>query len=324
MDRRESILALVAVGAAAVSSLAYAQAQPVRRIGLLLPGSAPIINSAFRKRMAELGWVEGKNLAIESRNADNRNDRFAALAVELVALKVEVIVTSSTPGALAAKAATSSIPVVFAHVSDPVGSGVVTSLARPGGNVTGVTNLAGEIAPKQLELLKDLVPKLQRVAFLGDPSIPGPGTMTSSLQRAADRAGLGLVILHASSAEDIGPAFDKAVREHATAMVVAPASAYNTLAGRIVELAQKHKIATAFQTRHHVAAGGLVSYGVDGIGGFTLVPAYVDKILRGARPGDLSVEQAGRFYTVVNRGTAKALGITIPQSVLVRVDEVID
>ena len=325
MDRRESILALIAVGAAAVSSRAHAQTQPVRRIGLLQPNDAfPILETAFRKRLAALGWVEGKNLVIEYRHADSRNERMPALAAELVALKVEVIVTNATPGTLAAKAATSTIPIVFTLVSDPVGSGAVASLGRPGGNVTGIANLAGEIAPKQLELLKDLLPKLQRVAFMRDPSVPGPGTMTKGLQSAAERAGLALVIIDVRTAEEIEPAFATAVRERATAMILAPTSMYATQATRIAELAQKHRIATAFQARRSVAAGGLVSYGADGIDGYSRTAVYVDKILRGAKPGDLPVEQADRFVTIINKSTAKALGITIPQSVLVRVDEVIE
>jgi len=323
MDRREAVLALVAIGAAAVSPCAHAQ--PVRRIGMLQPNAAfPILEDAFRKRLAALGWVEGKNLVIESRHADNRNERMPALAAELVALKVDVIVTNATPATLAAKAATSTIPIVFTLVSDPVGAGAVASLGRPGGNVTGIANLAGEIALKQLELLKDLVPKLQRVAFMRDPSIPGPRTMTKGLQSAAERAGLALVIIDAQTAEEIEPAFATAVRERVTAMIMAPTSMYASQATRIAELARKYRIATAFQTRRSVAAGGLVSYGADGIDGFSRTAVYVDKILRGAKPGDLPVEQADRFVTIINKSTAKALGITIPQSVLVRVDEVIE
>lgn len=324
MNRRDAVVALLALGAPTAPFSVCAQTPHVRRIGVLLPNAYPTGMSAFRKRLEALGWIEGKNLSIEFRHADDRNERFPVLAKELVVQKIELIATISTPGALAAKAATTSIPIVFALVADPVGSGLVASLARPGGNVTGVSNLAIEIAPKQLELLKALVPKLKRVAFLNDPSNAARPVIVDSLRSAAERAGVTLVIVDAPSAEEIDAAFAKAAREHVAAMVVPPSSLYLTQIKRIVQLATRYKIATAHQNRSAVAAGALVSYGIDFIDGFARTAVYVDKILKGAKPADLPVEQADRFETFINRSAAKALGLTIPQSVLVRVDEVIE
>ena len=323
MRRRELLLGAAALGVAAPFR-GWAQNTQVRRIGLMLPSAAPAINAAFRKRMAALGWFEGKNFLIESRHTDQRNERFPALAKELVAQKVELIVTSSTPGALAAKAATAKIPIVFALVADPVGSGIVASLARPGGNITGVSNLAGEIIPKQLELLKVLMPGLERVVFLGDPSSAARADTTKTVRKAAERAGISLVVIELEAAHEIGPAFARAARERATAMIVPPASLFLANGKQIVASAKQSRLATAHQDRAAVTDGGLVGYGVDFVDGFARTAPYVDKILKGAKPGDLPVEQADRFVMVVNKSTAKFLGITIPQAVLMRVDEVIE
>jgi putative ABC transport system substrate-binding protein len=235
-----------------------------------------------------------------------------------------VIVTASTPATRAAKDATATIPIVFAWVGDPVASGLIASLARPGGNLTGLSNIAFEIAPKQLELLKALVPNLQRVAELRDPKFDGAQSMSDQLKDAAARAGLALIQVDASSVAEFEPAFAAAARRRATAMVVPPLSPYADSAARIAQLAKHYRIATAFQVRGFVTAGGLVSYGSDLTDGFLRTTAYVDKILRGAKPADLPVEQANRFETVVNRRTAAELGLTIPQSVLLRADEVIE
>ena len=315
---------LIAFGMTCVPMRVRAQAARMRRIGILMPNAAPAPNGAFRKRLASLGWIEGQNLIIDLRHAEDRNERLPALAVELVAKNVEVIVTSSTPGALAAMVATSTIPIVFAHVADPVRSKVVSNLARPEGNVTGVTNLAGDIMLKQFELLKALLPKLERVAFMGEPSNPAGPRITESLREVAEKHGVSLVKLEAGTLGEIDLAFAAASRERAGAMVVAPASLYIAQGKHIVGLSRKYKIATAHQNRSAVTDGALVSYGIDFIDGFARTAVYVDKILKGARPGDLPVEQADRFVSAINRGTAKALGITIPQSVLVRVDEVIE
>jgi putative tryptophan/tyrosine transport system substrate-binding protein len=321
MNRRDSLLALASV-TVVVSSAALSQARP-RRIGLLLPNAARALSSAFRNRLSALGWTEGKNLVIETMNADDRNDRLPALAAELARRNVEVIVTSSTPGALAAKAATSSIPIVFAHVADPVRSKVVSNLARPGGNITGVANLAGDIALKQFELLKALMPRLERFAVLGDPSISAQN-MFESIDAAAAKQGTTWVRLGAQTAAEIEAVFATAAHERATAIVVLPASVFLAQGRLIVSLARKYRIATAHQNRQAVVEGALVSYGIDFPDGFARTAVYVDKILKGAKPGDLPVEQVERFVSAVNRSTAESLGITIPASVLARVDEVIE
>lgn len=323
MNRRESIRALIFIGAASVSPGLLAQPR-LRRIGLLLPNASPLLSSALRKRLASLGWIEGQNLLIESRYAEGRNDRLAALAAELVRENVEVIVTSTTPGALAAKASSATIPIVFAHVARPVQSNVVASLARPGGNVTGVSSFAGEMVLKQFELLKELMPGLKRIALLIDPSNPlGQGTL-EALRSAADKSTLTVVNLEARTSAEIATAFATAARERASAVVVTPTSLFMANDKHVVAFAKEHRIATVHQNRRAVVDGALASYGIDFTDAFARTAVYVDKILKGANPGDLPVEQAERFTTTVNRGTATALGITIPQSVLVRVDEVIE
>ena len=318
------MLALIAFGAASSPLRLRAQTPTVRRIGILLPTAAPALNGAFRKRMAGLGWIEGQNLLIHFRHAEDHNERLRDLAGELVSLRVEVIATTSTPGALAAKAATATIPIVFALVADPVGSGVVSSLARPGGNITGVSNLAGEIGLKQFELLKALMPKLERAAFLNDPSISVARDISAPIRAAAERAGISLTVIDVETAQEIAPAFARASRERATAMIVPPASLYLAHGQQIADLAKRYRIPTVHQDRRTVVQGALVSYGVDFVDGFARTAVYVDKILKGAKPGDLPVEQTERFVTAINRSTAKALGIKIPQSVLVRVDEVVE
>lgn len=322
MNRRQ---ALLATGTLAISPLLRAQTQRVSRVGILLPAKTNEgILAPYRKKLAVLGWVEGRNLAIETRNADSHYERLPALARELADLKVDVIVAASTPATRAAKDATATIPVVFAWVADPVASGLVASLARPGGNLTGLSNVAFEIAPKQLELLKALLPGLKRVAELRDPKFEGAQAMSAQLKDAATRAGVELVHVEASAAGEIEGAFEGAARARATAMLVPPLSMYAEQGKRIAELAIRYRIPTASQYRSFVVAGGLVSYGSDLLDGFLRTAAYVDRILRGAKPADLPVEQADRFETVVNRRTAKALGIAIPQAVLLRASEVID
>ncbi len=296
----------------------------MRRIGLLLPNASPAMNGAFRKRLAALGWVEGQNLLIDSLYAEGRNDQMAALASELARRNVEVIVTSTTPGALGAKAVTSTIPIVFAHVADPVRANIVASLARPGANVTGVSSFAGEIVSKQFELLNELAPKLKRIAFMNDPSNPLGQKTLGALEANAEKYAVSIVRLEARTTEEIETAFASAVRERVGAILVVPTSLFMTNDRNVVALAKKYRIATVHQNRSAVADGALVSYGIDFVDAFARTAVYVDKILKGAKPGDLPVEQAERFVTAVNRSTARELGIRIPQSVLVRVDEVIE
>lgn len=322
MKRRELLLA---AGALAFAPRLHAQSQRARRVGILLPSKANEgLLAPYRKRLGELGWFEGRNLAIEARNAENRYERFPSLAAELVRLKVDVIVTASTPVTRAAKEATATIPVVFAWVADPVGSGLVASLGRPAGNLTGLSNVVFDIAPKQIELLKALLPRLERVAELRDPKWQIGEAFSVQLKDAASRADIILIQVDASSAEELEKAFATAARGRATAMVVPPLPSYGEQAKRIAQLSKQYRIPTASQSRHYVTAGGLASYGSDLVDGFLRTAAYVDKILRGAKPADLPVEQAGRFELVLNRGTAKELGLTIPQSLLVQATEVIE
>jgi putative ABC transport system substrate-binding protein len=328
MNRRELIFAAGAWGALA-SARTWGQAPRIRRIGVLNGGPTPTGRlpalDEFRARLAKLGWSESANLEIEVWFAENRVDRFAGLVREAVARKVEVIVINSTPGALVAKELSMGVPVVFAQLGDPVGSGLVASLARPGGHVTGTSIQMTEIAGKQIELLKALVPKLERIAELRSPAVGKLAfDVSARLASAAARAGVGLTHLDADSAADIEPAFAAAARARIRAMVVVPIGLYFSEIKRIVQLAKQHRIATMFSSRSLVAAGGLASYGPDFVDSFARAAPYVDKILRGAKPADLPVELAERFELVVNRKAAAELGLTIPQSVLVQATEVIE
>ena len=327
MKRRELILAAGAWGALA-SARTWAQASRMRSIGVMLytgfEASSQSL-AAFRARLAKLGWSEGTNLEMEIWSAENRVDRFPALVQQAVARKVEVIVVLGTPGARAAKELSKGIPVVFAQLGDPVGSGVVASLARPGGHVTGTSIQFTDVAGKQIELLKALVPKLERIAELRSPAVGKLAfDVSARLASAAARAGVGLIHLDADKATDIEPAFAAATRAQIQAMVVVPIALYFSEIKRIVQLARQHRIATMFASRRLAVAGGLASYGPDFAESFARAAPYVDKILRGVRPADLPVEQADRFELVLNRRTAAELGLTIPQSVLLQATEVIE
>ena len=320
MKRREVLLAF------ALAGVPFAHAQErVRRVGVLLPAALNAgLMGPLRKRLAELGWVEGKNLAFELRNAENRYDRLPALAADLVRMDVDLIVAASTPVARAAKDASSKIPVVFTWVADPVGSGLVASLGRPGSNATGLSNRATEVAPKSLELIKTLIPDLKRVAELRDPNFAGTPAMSAQLKAAAPRLGITLIQVGASAADELEPAFAAAAREKVQAMLVPPLPLYGEQRKLIAELGKKYRIATASQFRSFVEAGGLVSYGSDLNDGFVRTATYVDRILRGAKPADLPVEQSDRVVITLNRRTAAELGLKIPQDLLLRADEVFE
>ena len=327
MNRRGAILALAALAAAAGPPRVFSQPPKIRRIGVLMGGTAEAHKAtmgAFAKRLRELGWEPERTISIEARYADNRIDRFPPLAKELVESKVELVISSSTPGALAMKQATSSLPVVFTAVSDPVALGLVQSLARPGGNMTGLSSLVGDTAGKQFELLMALVPRLERVALMVVPGHQTNKLMIPRLETTVTNARATLVVIEVGSAQALETAFAKAVAERATAMIVPPDPLYYSLRGRIAQLALQTRIATGFTMAAFGRDGGLVSYGLNYADEFVRSADYVDKILRGARPADLPVAQADRFEMVINRATAKALGLTIPQSVLVRADEVVE
>lgn len=318
MRRREW---LFAAGALAAAPLARAQNERVRRIGILVPSAygAGMV-ALFSKRLAGLGWVEGRNLSIEVRNAEAHLERLPALAAELARLKVDLIVTVTTPATRVVKAAAGTIPVVFAWVADPVAPKFVASLARPGGTVTGVTQLARDVAPKQIELLKAMVPGLTRMAQLYDPKYAG-GSLNAAYMEEAARAGGALIRVAASSPGEFEQAFAAAAREGATAMLIPPLPLYADHSERIAQLAKQFRMPCAAQMREFPAAGGLISYGANLTDGFLRMTYYVDKILRGAKPSELPVEQADRFEIVVNRRTAAELGLRIPPVVLLQATE---
>jgi putative ABC transport system substrate-binding protein len=277
----------------------------------------------FVQRMRELGWIDGRNVAIEYRWAEGRNERYTEAAAEFVRLKVDVIVTLTTPATLAAKQATAVVPIVFAGVSDPVGTGLVASLARPGGNITGLANQVSDTAGKKLELLRELVPGLRRFAIMAHVGNPASVLEMGEAQAAARKLGLEVITSEIRRAQDIAPAFDT-LRERADALYLCPDPLMNTNRTRINILAVGARLPTMHGVRDYVEAGGLMSYGVNQPGQFPRVGDIVDKILRGAKPADIPVEQPTKFDLIINLTTAKALGLTIPEPFLVRADEVIE
>ena len=325
MDRR-AFLATAGIGLISAPGVARAQqAGKVHRIGFLsLQSGLTSTTEAFRQGLRELGYVEGRNLIIEYRWAARKEERLPELAAELVRLKVEVIVGVSTPVIEAAKRATSNIPIVMAAVADPVGSGLVASLARPGGNVTGLSLLSTELVGKRLQLVRELVPKATRVAVLdvlGYTSASRP--YLEQMQAAAQQMGVQLVVHEVKEAGDLPGAFTAMQRERAQALDVRASPFSTDNAKRIVKLAAQHRLPAMYDARSFVEAGGLVSYGPSLPEMFRRAAFYVDKILKGAKPADLPVEQPTKFELVMNMKAAKALGLTIPQSLLGRADEVI-
>jgi len=305
------------------------QAAKVARIGYLSLNRAgnPHLHEAFRQGLRDLGYVEGRNVVIEYRDAEGKPERLPALAAELVALKVDVIVAAEgTPPALAATQATRTLPIVFTTVGDPVTSGLVTSLARPGGNVTGLSLLFPELVGKGLEHLKQAVPGVSRVAVLLQPGAVPERTYKDILKEAdvAARAlGVRLQVVEARGPADIDRAFSDMTRGRAGALTVLSTPMFASERRRLVDLAAKNRLPTVFSFRVYVDAGGLMSYGPNTVDLFRRAATYVDKILKGAKPADLPVEQPTKFELVINMKTAKALGLTIPQSLLGRADQVI-
>ncbi len=314
-------------GAAVVWPLAARGQQPGKlpTIGYLGSGT-PLTDTqwvaAFVQRMRELGWVDGRNVAIEVRWAEGRSERFAEIAAELVRLKVDVILTHNTPPVLAAKQATSVIPIVFASAGDPVGNGIVASLARPGGNVTGLSSQTSDTAGKRLQLLREIVPGLRRLAIIGNVGNPLTVLETDEVQAAARTLGLEIVTLDIRRADDIAPAFD-ALTDRADALYLCGDPLVTTNRVRINTLALGARVPTMSIFRQYVEAGGLMSYGPNFADMFRRAADLVDKILRGTKPGDIPVEQATKFDLTINLTTAKVLGLTIPESFLLRADEVI-
>ena len=319
---------LMAVALVAVGMIAEAQ-QPkkVHRIGFLATVSPSTISDrveAFRQGLRELGYVEGKNIVIEWRYAEGKADRLPGLAAELVRLKVDLIVTAGSPVTRSAKEATSTIPIVMGLDPDPVGNGFVASLARPGGNITGLSSLSPEISGKQLELLKEIVPKLSRVAVLGTSTRPGNAQALRETERAAEAFGVRLQYLDVLSSKDIETAFRAASKGRAEA-VLALSSGGILLSQRaqLADLAVKSRLPAIYQSRSYVEAGGLMSYGASITDLNRRAATYVDKILKGTKPADLPVEQPTKFELVINLKAAKQIGLTIPPNVLARADKVI-
>jgi len=326
MDRR-TFIGTLAGGLLATPLAAEAQqAEKVYRIGFLSPGPGPSSSTeAFRQGLRELGYVEGRNLSIEYRWAAGKVERLPELAKELVLLKVNIIVASSTPTIEAAKRATSTIPIVMVAVADPVGSGLIDGLARPGGNVTGLSLMSTDLAGKRLQLVRELLPKATRVAVLTYRGYTSPSkAYLEQMRAAAKQIGLQLMVQEVNeSGDDLPGAFAAVERERAQALDVrvTASSTYNPK--RIADLAAQHRLPVVYDARNFVEAGGLVSYGPNLQEINRRAAFYVDRILKGAKPGNLPVEQPTKFELVINLKTAKALGLTVPPSLLRRADEVI-
>ncbi len=302
------------------------QTSKVYRIGVLEVVRAELNAtnlSAFRQGLTELGYMEGQNLAIEYRSANGSAERFPALAGELVRLKVNVIVTRGTPAALAAKHATTTIPIVMASSGDPVGTGLVSSLAHPGGNVTGLSAFATEIQGKQLEVLREMVPQIARIAFLFNMTNAVLRAQWREAEPVARSVGLQPQLLDVRTMRDLEPAFDTAVGQRVGAVIVGIDALTQAYRGQIVDMLARRGLPSISREREFVDAGGLMSYGIHYADSYRRAAVYVDKILKGAKPADLPVEQPTKFELVINLKTAKALGLAIPQSIVVRADEII-
>ena len=327
MNRRDAVLALVALAAAPLVSHAQQQGK-MWRVGFLAPRRRPVsidadFLGAFPRGMRELGYVEGKNLVIEWRFADGEFERISPLAAELVRLKVDVIVSGSSQAIRALQKATATIPIVMATSGDPIGSGFVKSLARPGGNVTGLSNLTSDIGTKQLELLLSMVPKLSRVAVLVNPVNPSLATFLKYVQAEAQRVGVEVLTMEARTPQEIENAFPMMAQGNAKAVIVATDGLFIQQYRQIAELAAKNRLPSASSIREYVEAGGLMSYGPNLAEQLRRAATYVDKIFKGAKPGELPVEQSAKFELLINAKTAKALGLTIPSELLLRADRII-
>jgi putative ABC transport system substrate-binding protein len=300
------------------------QPKKIFRVGFLSPIGAQMTIKVFREGMRDLGYVEGKDILIEYRNAQGKYDRLSDLAAELVRLKVDVIVTSGgTPTALAAQRTTQTVPIVFVSVGDPVASGLVASLARPGGNLTGLTNFAPELSGKRLELFKEAFPNISRVAIIQNPANPAAPLLLKETQVVAQALGLQLQAIGVRTLKDLEKAFEVATTRGANALFVPPDPLISAHRQRIVELAAKSRLPAMYDNREIAESGGLMSYGPDRVAMFRRAAIYVDKILKGAKPADLPVEQPMKFEFVINLKTAKQIGLTIPPNVLARADKVI-
>ena len=325
--KRRDFIALLSGAAAGWPLVARAQQPALPVVGFLNPtsleGYRPLVN-AFRQGLQESDYIEGRNVAIEYRWAEGQYDRMPALAAELVRRQVTVIVATSTPSALAARAATTTIPIVFFVAADPVQLGLVTSLSRPGSNLTGVVTLNVELAAKRLELLHELVPTANIIALLVNPTDPNVETTLKSLRAAARELGLQLHVLRASTEREIDDAFAVLSQLKAGGVVIGPDTYFNTRSEQFGALASRHGVAAIYQYRAFALAGGLLSYSGDIAESHRLIGGYTGRILKGEKPADLPVQQATKVELIINLKTAKTLGLTMPTALLVRADEVIE
>ena len=327
MTRRIALVLTLAVCILLAPRAAGAQQSgKVHRIGFVGTRSASDTSpqlDAFRQGLRELGWVEGQNIVIEHRYAEGRFDRLPDLAAELVRLKVDIIVAPASPAAAAAKNATETIPIVMVGVSEPVGLGLIASLARPGGNITGTSAIWPELVGKQLEQLKEIVPKVRRVAILSNPANPAHALSIREVKVAARSLGVQLQLLEARGPTEFDGAFATMAKERVGALLVAADPVFSLHRTRLADLAAKSRLPTMHGLRENVEAGGLMSYGPSSPDTFRRAATFVDKILKGAKPADLPVEQPTKFELVINLKTAKAIGLTMPRSLLLRATEVI-
>jgi putative ABC transport system substrate-binding protein len=325
MNRRHAVLALAALCAASAPFACHAQARIVR-IGFLSPFSRSVAagwHQAFEKGLADLGWLAGKNIAIEYRFDDGRSDLFRQSAAELVRLKVDLIVAGTTSSALAAQQVTSSTPIVIASGGDTVATGLVENLARPGGNVTGLDQMSPELGGKRLGLLKEVSPRLSRVGVLWNPQSHASTLNWKELQRPARQLGVHLHSLEVRSLSDLNKAFERVGGARLDAIAIMPDPLFVSNLGRIADLAVQHRLPSIFHLGEYADAGGLLAFGPDRADLYRRAASYVDKILKGARPSDLPIEQPTKFELVINLRTAKAIGLVLPPVVLLRADRVV-
>ncbi len=323
--RRREFITLVGSATAAWPLVTYAQ--PVgtaHTIGILVAGAAASGTEVFYDALRELGWIEGRNVAFEHRDGEDRPERLPELAAELVRLKVNVIVTFGTPPTLAAKQATTTIPIVMGAAGDPVGSGLVASLARPGGNVTGMSLMAPDLGGKRLELLKELLPRLARVGVLWNAANPYGALVFKEAQDAGTTFGMMVQSFEVRGPDDFNGAFEAITRQQPDALITVEDPLTEGYRKSIADFAAGQQLPTLYGLRQFVTAGGLMSYGTSLAEVIRRAAGYVDKILKGAKPADLPVQQPTRFDLVINLKTAKALGLTIPPTILVRANEVIE
>jgi len=322
MNRRAFVVGGVAAFAASRAAEAQ-QAGKVYRIGVVVSGGVDMTDN-LRQGLRELGWVEDQSFVVVKRVWGGRTERFPEIIADLIQLKVDIIVSSSTPAVRAAKESTRTIPIVMAGLTDPVGAGLISSLARPGGNITGFTNIFTELSAKRLELLKEAAPRISRVAVVWNPTHPGQAIAWQLTQQAAPAHGVVLFSTEVRRPEDFAPAFTAIVAERAEALLVLPDPLTSFHRQQTAEFALRQRLPSMYAASYWVEAGGLLSYGASFSELYRRAAVYVDKILKGAQPADLPVEQPTKFELLINLKTAKALGLIIPPSLLLRADQVVE